>query len=130
MLKPIPPKLITLSPYIIPGLPEERKAATQDIIIDIVCNAYNIVFPVLCKRSRKRNYVEARQIIMYLLCCYTSMQLKKIGDLFGGYDHTTVIHSKRQISNLLCTDPELAHRVGKIKMKLLAHGKTAEIVAP
>lgn len=130
MLKPIPPKLITLSPYIIPGLPQDRKAATQDIIIDIVCNAYDIVFPVLCKRNRQRKFVEARQIIMYLLCQYTSMPLKKIADLFGGYDHSTVIHSRQQISNLLCTDPDLANRVARIRMKLQAHGKTAEIVVP
>src|SRR5690242_11908025 len=115
MLRPLIPYQINLSPYIVPGLPKKRTHTTQDVIVDAVCNSYNIVFDVLLKRTRKRQIVEARQVIMYLLCLYTTVSLKKIGELFGGYDHTTVIHSRKQISNLLCTDIDLAYRIGKIK---------------
>lgn len=127
MLKPIEPNLVQLSPYIIPGLPATRKTATHDIIVDMVCDVYDIHLSALCTRSRKRDYVEVRQVIMYLLCSYTTMSLKKIAGIFGGYDHSTVIHSRKKINDLLCTDIELAHRIGRIKMRLHDHGMVATI---
>jgi len=116
MLQHIIPYQAKLSPYIIPGLRSNgRLSATQDIIIDAVCSHYDIVFDAMLKRTRKRKIVESRQIAMYLLCYYTTMPLKAIGELFGGYDHTTVIHSRQQINDLLCTDLALAKRVLQIK---------------
>jgi chromosomal replication initiation ATPase DnaA len=117
MLRPLIPYQINLSPYIVPGLPRKRTTTTQDIIVEAVCNQYNLIFEAICKRTRKRNIVEARQVIMYLLCHYTTASLKRIGDLFGGYDHTTVIHSRKQITDLLYTDRDLANRMAEIKRK-------------
>lgn len=117
MLRPLIPYQINLSPYIVPGLPKKRTTTTQDIIVEAVCSQYNLIFEVICKRTRKRNIVEARQVIMYLLCHYTTASLKRIGDLFGGYDHTTVIHSRKQIADLLCSDRELANKVHEIKRR-------------
>lgn len=115
MLQLITPEQAKISPYIVPGICTLGKSATQDIIISAVCNSYDIIFDKLKKRCRKREIREPRQVIMYLLCMYTSMSLKSIGDLFGGYDHTTVIHSRELIHDLLCTDMEMALRVMKIK---------------
>jgi len=123
LFKPIdmlPPIIITrpqISPYIIPGLKGRRTQTTQDIIIDTVCNYYNIVFDVLCKKKRDAKIVEPRQVAAYLMCYYTKMSLKKIGELLGGFDHTTIIHCRDTVNNLLCTDKELAIRIQTIKEK-------------
>jgi chromosomal replication initiator protein len=51
----------------------------------------------LCGSSRSRTLVTARQIAMYLCRELTDMSLPKIGQMFGGRDHTTVIHADRKI---------------------------------
>ena len=51
----------------------------------------------LCGTSRSRTLVNARQIAMYLCRELTDMSLPKIGQMFGGRDHTTVIHADRKI---------------------------------
>ncbi len=117
MLQPIIPYQPKLSPYIIPGLKGRRSKTTQDIILNAVCNHYDIVFDVLVKKSRKMKIVEPRYVAMYLLSYYTSLSLKQIGELLGGFDHTTVIHARTQINDLLCTDEALATRIMEIKSK-------------
>jgi len=117
MLQPIIPYQPKISPYIIPGLKGRRTKTTEDVILNAVCNFYDIVFDVLTKKSRKMKIVEPRHVAMYLLCHYTSMSLKQIGELLGGFDHTTVIHAKNQINDLLCTDERLAERIMEIKSK-------------
>lgn len=116
MLQLITPEQAKISPYIVPGICRLGKSATQDIIINAVCNSYDIHFDKLKKRSRKREIREPRQVIMYLLCLYTSLPLKAIGNIFGGYDHTTVIHARKLIYDYLCTDVELSRRIMKIKI--------------
>ena len=51
----------------------------------------------LCGTSRTRVLVTARQIAMYLCRELTDLSLPKIGEQFGGRDHTTVIHADRKI---------------------------------
>lgn len=115
MLQHIIPYQAKLSPYIIPGLKGKRTQTTSDIILDAVCNSYGIVLDVLIKRRRFAKLVEPRYIAMYLLCYYTEMTKKDIGKLLGGYDHTTVIHARKQMNDLLCTDVNLAKRLLQIK---------------
>jgi chromosomal replication initiator protein len=55
----------------------------------------------LCGASRSRVLVNARQIAMYLCRELTDLSLPKIGQLFGGRDHTTVIHADRKIRTLM-----------------------------
>ncbi|HST81305.1 MAG TPA: chromosomal replication initiator protein DnaA [Kineosporiaceae bacterium] len=55
----------------------------------------------LCGSSRSRVLVNARQIAMYLCRELTDLSLPKIGQLFGGRDHTTVIHADRKIRTLM-----------------------------
>ena len=55
----------------------------------------------LCGSSRSRILVNARQIAMYLCRELTDLSLPKIGQLFGGRDHTTVIHADRKIRTLM-----------------------------
>ena len=55
----------------------------------------------ICGTSRSRVLVTARQIAMYLCRELTDLSLPKIGQLFGGRDHTTVMHADRKIRNLM-----------------------------
>ena len=57
--------------------------------------------------SRSQSIATARQIAMYLCRERTSLSLPKIGQAFGGRDHTTVIHAVRQIEKLRASDAEL-----------------------
>ncbi len=62
---------------------------------------FGISLDDLCGQSRSRVLVTARQIAMYLCRELTDMSLPKIGQAFGGRDHTTVMHAERKIRQLM-----------------------------
>ena len=62
---------------------------------------FKVTIEELTSPDRTRLMVTARQIAMYLCRELTDLSLPKIGDLFGGRDHTTVMHAYRKISNLM-----------------------------
>lgn len=66
-------------------------------IMDTTAAYFDITVDELCGPSRNRNLVNARQIAMYLCRELTELSLPKIGQLFGGRDHTTVMHAERKI---------------------------------
>lgn len=82
----------------------DDKPLTIDDIMDTVCNHFNVSTAAVASRSRKREYVTARQVSMYLAQKYTKMPASRIGKLVGGRDHSTVIHSCSQIEMRLKTD--------------------------
>lgn len=82
----------------------DDKPLTIDDIMDTVCNHFNVSIAAVTSRSRKREYVTARQVSMYLAQKYTKMPASRIGKLVGGRDHSTVIHSCSQIEMRLKTD--------------------------
>jgi len=62
---------------------------------------FGLTMEDICGTSRSRVLVTARQIAMYLCRELTDLSLPKIGQLFGGRDHTTVMHADRKIRNLM-----------------------------
>ena len=62
---------------------------------------FDLTVEDLCGSSRSRQLVTARQIAMYLCRELTELSLPKIGQLFGGRDHTTVMHADRKIRELM-----------------------------
>lgn len=70
-------------------------------IIGSVCGYFQTDMNIITTMSRKRERVYARQICMYYLKKYSGLSLKIIGEMFGGRDHTTVIHSIETIENLI-----------------------------
>src|SRR5450759_5700309 len=62
---------------------------------------FGLTMEDLCGASRSRVLVTARQIAMYLCRELTELSLPKIGQLFGGRDHTTVMHADRKIRQLM-----------------------------
>lgn len=71
----------------------DNKPVTVDDILDTVSKHYNVSLANINGKSRKREYVIARQVSMYLAQKYTKIPAKRIGMLIGGRDHSTVIHS-------------------------------------
>ena len=70
-------------------------------VLTPICKHFKTTMPVLSQRTRKREVVYVRHIAMYLLCTQTSLSLLSIGELFGGFDHTSVIHARDRIAELI-----------------------------
>ena len=77
---------------------------TIDDILEKVCNHYGVSQQNVFSKSRKRDFVQVRQISMYLAQKYTKMPAGRIGQLIGGRDHSTVIHSCNTIEQRLKVD--------------------------
>lgn len=79
----------------------------------------------LCSANRSRDLVLARQIAMYLCRELTDMSLPKIGQEFGGRDHTTVMHAERKIGKLMKEKHAVYNQVTELtsRIKQVARGK-------
>ena len=84
---------------LIPEGAETRISSTA--IMTNVADYFGITVDDLCGQSRTHVLVTGRQIAMYLCRELTDLSLPKIGQLFGGRDHTTVMHADRKIRQLL-----------------------------
>ena len=82
----------------------DDKPLTIDDIVETVCNHYNVTVTAVNSKSRKRDYVVARQVTMYLAQKYTKMPASRIGKLVGNRDHSTVIHSCSKVEERLKID--------------------------
>ena len=97
---------------------KQGKHITIDLIQDIVSSYFNLRVEDLKSQRRTRNVAYPRQIAMYLSRKLTDMSLPKIGEEFGGRDHTTVIHAYEKISENLKTDEGLQSMINDITKKL------------
>ena len=96
----------------------QSKSITIDSIQDIVSSYFNLRVQDFKSQKRTRNVAYPRQIAMYLSRKLTDMSLPKIGEEFGGRDHTTVIHAYEKISENLKTDEGLQSTIDDITKKL------------
>lgn len=97
---------------------KQSKNVTINLIQDVVASYYNLNIDELKSQRRTRNIAYPRQIAMYLSRKLTDMSLPKIGEEFGGRDHTTVIHAYEKISENLNSDENLQHTIDEITKKL------------
>ncbi|WP_244834158.1 chromosomal replication initiator protein DnaA [Clostridium sp. BJN0001] len=97
---------------------KQGKHVTINLIQDIVASYYNLRIDDLTSQRRTRNIAYPRQIAMYLSRKLTEMSLPKIGEEFGGRDHTTVIHAYEKISENLKTDKSLQNIVKELTKKI------------
>ena len=93
----------------------DNKPLTIDDILDKVCNHYSVSQQHVLSRSRKRDYVLVRQISMYLAQKYTKMPAGRIGQLIGGRDHSTVIHSCSAVEQRLKVDKAFLSEINSIE---------------
>lgn len=98
------------------------KTAAREVTIEniqkMVCEYFHLPYDRLLAKTRKREVVQARQITMYLAKKFTKSSLKNIGEHFGGFDHTTVIHSCQTVENLMDTDTEYKEHLLELQQKV------------
>lgn len=82
----------------------DDKPLTVDDILEKVCSHFNVTVTQINSKSRKRDFVVARQVSMYLASKYTKMPASRIGKLVGNRDHSTVLHSCSQVEKRLQVD--------------------------
>ena len=79
---------------------------------------FGVTIDDLCGSSRSRVLVTARQIAMYLCRELTDLSLPKIGQAFGGRDHTTVMHADRKIRHLMAERRSLFNQVTDLTSRI------------
>ena len=77
--------------------PDDTPAVTAADIMGQTAAYFSLTLDDLCGTSRSRTLTTARQIAMYLCRELTDLSLPKIGQAFGGRDHTTVMHANKKI---------------------------------
>ena len=84
---------------------EEEKEVSTDLIINSVCEYFNITREMLLSTTRKRQIVQARQIAMYeCRNLISNCSLSTSGAELGGKDHATVLHACNTVQDLMSTD--------------------------
>jgi len=95
----------------------DRKITVEDIQKK-VANYFNIRFNDMVSVRRSRIVSRPRQVAMYLSKTYTPKSLPEIGRMFGGRDHTTVMHAIKKIQELCKMDPSFAEHIRVLKRNL------------
>ena len=88
---------------------------TIDDILEKVCQHFGVTQQNVFSKSRKREFVQVRQISMYLAQKYTKMPASRIGQLIGGRDHNTVLHSCSAVEERLKVDKAFLEELNSIE---------------
>ena len=97
---------------------ESTKTLTLDEVVEAVCSHYKVTVAAVNSKSRKREYVEARQVAMYLAQKLIKMPASRVGKLIGNRDHSTVIHSTTKVEERLKVDAEFSDELASIESGL------------
>ena len=97
---------------------------TPGTIIQQTATYFSLSVDDLCGTSRSRVLVNARQIAMYLCRELTELSLPKIGQTFGGRDHTTVMHADRKIRQLMAERRSIYNQVTELTNRIKQSAKS------
>lgn len=101
-------------------LPDQKsRVVTLDDILEEVARHFSLKVEDFKAKKRTKDLAFARQVAMYLCCTLTDLSLPKIGEEFGGRDHTTVIHARDKIAEDITKDPQLSLLIENFKKRLL-----------
>ena len=104
--------------FILPGLPNPKVRANPQYIINTVCEHYKMKRSDVLKHDRHQPIAHYRMIIQYLLKECNRFTNKEIGSLTGGYDHATILHAKKVISNRMEVDSKFRREINNLKQIL------------
>ncbi len=97
---------------------EANSHLTENQVLEVVANYYNLTPSQLTGKIRTAQIVLARHIAMYLIKTYIGTPFTKIGFLFGGRDHTTVMNGVQKVENSLKDDKAMQDAISELKGKL------------
>jgi chromosomal replication initiator protein len=97
---------------------DKPRVITAEYIQDIVADYFHLKSDEFRSAKRTRNIAYPRQIAMYLCRRLTDLSLPKIGEKFGGRDHTTIIHGFEKISKDMIKDIELSQTLSELEHKI------------
>lgn len=96
----------------------EKIEATPEAVMNAVTSLFGVSPEDLKGNSRRREISQARQIAMYLMRQHTDLSLPKIGEEFGGKDHTTVLYSCEKIAQRIQQEPDLANTLRQLNDRI------------
>jgi chromosomal replication initiator protein len=96
----------------------EASGATPDLVRRRVAEAWGVTSDALQSKKRTKDLTVPRQVAMYLIKEFFDLPLVEIGKLFGGRDHSTVIHSISKVEEELQTDGGFRERVDALRATL------------
>ena len=97
---------------------ESAPEITASTIMAQTAAYFSLTIDDLCGTSRSRVLVNARQIAMYLCRELTDLSLPKIGQTFGGRDHTTVMHADRKVRQLMAERRSIFNQVTELTNRI------------
>jgi len=100
---------------------KNEDSITAERVIDCVCRYFNVSKDELIGKKKTREIATPRQICMYHLNETVGMPLAAIGSLLGGRDHTTVLHARNKVLELITTNVKVKLAVNDIKEMLLSN---------
>jgi len=112
----LPMTVENIAPILNP--PTEKVMATPEGVLMVVADAFNVSIEDLKGNSRRREISVARQIGMYLMRQHTDLSLPRIGEEFGGKDHTTVMYSCDKIAQLRDNDASMAQTLRQLSDRI------------
>ncbi len=112
----LPMTVENIAPVLNP--PSDQVEASPEMVIKAVSEMFNVSIEDLKSSSRRREISVARQIGMFLMRQHTDLSLPKVGEVFGGKDHTTVMYSCEKIAHLKETDVELARSLRQLSDRI------------
>ena len=104
--------------------PVQKVEASPETILMAIADNFNVSIEDLKGNSRRREISWSRQIGMYLMRQHTNLSLPRIGEEFGGKDHTTVMYSCDKIAQLRETDAKLAQTLRQLSDRINLASRT------
>lgn len=104
--------------HILKSTSKPKKALSIKEITRVVADFYDIEENHIYEKTRRKEVVKPRQLVMYILREDCSISYPLIGQRLGGRDHTTVIHSCEKIKNEIREDPALLQEINQIRALL------------
>ena len=98
--------------------PDKPKEITPSLIIEVVAEQFGVSPEDITSKKRNSEFVQPRQVVMYLCRKLTDTSYVNIGKLLGKKDHTTIIHGVNKIEDELDSNPELSYKIETIKKKI------------
>ena len=114
-LKNKPPTLAEVKNLLKNNMKPKKNIAIKDVV-KMVSEYYKLEETSIYEKTRKKEIVKVRQVVMYLLREDFNVSYPLIGQKLGGKDHTTVIHSCLKIKNDLKSDPQLLQELEQIRI--------------